>query len=300
LTNKEKYIAYANSAKDIPIYLLPKWLAITNHDSWDVYIGTVNNKEAYLVYCYFSKYGFSRLVLPVMVPYTLWQCSQPLLPAETKELTDSFINNYNAVHWLELPLLNANHLANNTITQKLNLLIGKDKLYNNIKPTQQRHIKYATKNYALSNNYTTEQLWNILETTSHNKNFATGLNKTILHNLIQWCNSNTKAKLLVAANKNEDVLGFVLITIHPTEATFVLGATLQNENTRGAAAWLHWQAINYCQSIGIATYNFEGSEVSGVNNFYKTFGTTQEKLPLLHIVNNKVAKLLHSVLKKLA
>lgn len=55
-------------------------------------------------------------------------------------------------------------------------------------------------------------------------------------------------------------------------AYYLLGGYNSNNGHHGAGAWAIWEAIKYAQSLGIRTFDFEGSVIPAIERFFRGFG----------------------------
>ena len=55
-------------------------------------------------------------------------------------------------------------------------------------------------------------------------------------------------------------------------AYYLLGGYRSEDAHHGAGAWALWEAIKYAQSLGMITFDFEGSVIPAIERFFRGFG----------------------------
>ena len=110
----------------------------------------------------------------------------------------------------------------------------------------------------------------------------------------KWVDREMLDAILFNFSKPENSFAFVAFRNRsPVAASFVvhdgstayylLGGYRSDQAHHGAGAWALWEAIQYAQSLGIRTFDFEGSVIPAIEHYFRGFGGK----PTMYLTINK-------------
>ena len=98
---------------------------------------------------------------------------------------------------------------------------------------------------------------------------------------------NSKKGIIINAYEDETNIAGALV-VYDTKRAYLLH-TWQNANTtRGTIPLIITEVINWCfNNLNIKTFDFEGSVIDSIDDFFESFNTEIEMYPYIHYAKNK-------------
>jgi len=170
-----------------------------------------------------------------------------------------------------------------------------DEIYNNFHLNIKRNIKNAKKeSVIIKNNIPFEDLWDLVNKTFLRQGSKAPFNREKLENYTKTIKNNFTS--YGAYNSNDQCIA-VCGLVHNEKSSYLLlnGIDVNNE-IRGANAYLiHWTIIDLHDKCEL--YDFEGSMLFGVEEFYRRFGG--ELTPYYRVWNDNFFNYAKSKAKKI-
>jgi Acetyltransferase (GNAT) domain len=299
LTNRQKYEHYCTE-NYVQLFAQLKWLDIACNN-WQVDIFEKENHISFFIWHHEKKLGYALIRNPFYSPYTLLQSNT----TDTEFLADAiayFDNLHKEVSMLDVDInvaLSA-HIKpaeneNKFISLHTNYLNLKGRsaidLLANFTAPLKRQINKSTRNLNIVQSHNTEIAIPFFEQ-------ANALpDASIAVQLINYCKASNCGTLWTAQHKDtQEIVGAIWQVWDAQNSYYICGGT--NKKYSEASAGLLWHAIQHAQNLGLQNFDFEGSSIKGIDDFFKKFGTEQKEYLRLSRVS-KGLDVLMGIKKKL-
>jgi hypothetical protein len=277
LTNRQKYEQYC-AENYVQLFAQPKWLDIAC-DNWQVDIFEKENQIAFFIWHEEKKLGKILIRNPHYSPYTLLQ-TQSLDNLFITEALAYFDKEHKKASMLDIDLsielsaklqeINAGERFISLHTNNLNLHSKSiiDVLSNFAAPLK-RQINKSARNLIIAPSNDIEIAITFFEQANTLPDAATA------QELINYCKASNCGTLWTAQHKEtQEIVGAVWQVWDAKNSYYICGGT--NKKYSEASAGLLWHAIQYALNLGLHTFDFEGSSVKGIDDFFKKFGAEQK------------------------
>lgn len=288
MQNKEVYKKLCEDVQ-LPIYLHADWLDVVTKDigSWNV-VFSYKNKEiqGFWIYVHKKQLFWEKITMPPYTPYMGPRLFYPeklndydRISFENKVLQDLILQlpkfaeikfkwakDYN--NWL--PFYWNNFSQQTTYTYLINDYSNLEDVFRNFKSSIQRQIRKGEKNLKVQQNTipdVTIQLFK--ESMSGNSNFK--VNDQLLDQLHEVANSHQQALILEAVDVNKNIIAAIYLLMDNQEMLYLYGGYKKESSNSGAMPLLFWEAIKIAHDKELS-FNFEGSMLTGVERFFRSFG----------------------------
>lgn len=155
-------------------------------------------------------------------------------------------------------------------TYCLDLSVGPEHLWDELKSELRTQIRKSEPLCRLNPSGTTDDLMALMKA-SHIPH-PPGLQRLLQRRLQAL---PTHQRVLLAQDPAGHTLAALLLAWDHHTAYLNLSVVAAQHKDTAANAWLHWQAIQQAQALGLGRLDFEGSMLPGVARFYSSFGATQ-------------------------
>jgi lipid II:glycine glycyltransferase (peptidoglycan interpeptide bridge formation enzyme) len=287
--NKEIYrqLILSNS---VPIYLQSEWLDIVcvNGMKWDVVFSydAQNSIQGYWIYVYKKQLFWNKITMPSYTPYMGPRLLYPQslneyerISFENKVLKDlmdklpSFAEikfkwsreytNWLAFYW--------NKFSQQTsYTYFIQYTSDVDFLFNQFKKSIQRQIRKASESIIIRETDKVEEAIKMLQL-SLGASSSHLMNEEILQKIHSFAHSKNQSCILEAVDANGKVIGAIYLIWDQQEMLYLYGGYDDQVNDSGAMPLLFWSALQKANELKLS-FNFEGSMLSGVERFFRSFG----------------------------
>ena len=114
--------------------------------------------------------------------------------------------------------------------------------------------------------------------------------------LNQACETHGARQILIAKDENGVVHAALYLVFDEQCTYYIMGGSDPNYRSSGAISFLMWHAIMEAKHRGSRLFDFEGSMIEPIENFFNSFGT--EQVPYFNIKHfkNKVLELFFTLL----
>lgn len=268
--------SYANS-----LFEQPWWLDIVAPDQWKEIIinDKAGNVTARMPYVHDGK----RIVMPGLTQTVgVWMSS------ETKEdygmqkrvLHEIFgqLSGYReisvALHPSNdyvLPLRWLGYEIEPRFTYRLTDLDDCERLYQNFNKTAKKNIKYARNKVTVFDKADPDTLWEMLNKTFEAQKRRNPMSRDLVLRLVQTCEETGHGKYFEARDPEGNVHSCAYFVYDEQTCYYLLGASDNQFRSSGAQSLILWEGIQFAATHS-KVFDFEGSMVEGIENFFRQFG----------------------------
>lgn len=158
-----------------------------------------------------------------------------------------------------------------TFSYRLSDLSDLDALYANIYRMVKRHIKGAPKRVEFSAYPTAEMLLHLLDKTFEAQGRKWPHDRELTRRLMEQSVENGHGKLIVAQDGDGNLHSGAFLLYDENVCYYLLGGSDSAFRSSGAQSLVLWESIQFAASVS-KTFDFEGSNVEGIENFFRQFG----------------------------
>ena len=156
-------------------------------------------------------------------------------------------------------------------TYRLNDLTDCDLIYRSFGKTAKKNIKYAKNKVKVFEETNLDTLWELLNRTFEAQKRRNPMSETLVKRIIEICEDNGHGKYLEARDENGNVHSCAYFVFDEEICYYLLGASDSRYRSSGAQSLLLWEGIQFA-SVHSKVFDFEGSMVEGIENFFRQFG----------------------------
>lgn len=183
----------------------------------------------------------------------------------------TFVQNLSPVNTYVLPFRWLGCHISPNFTYRLTYLSDCEELYQNFNKTAKKNIKSARNKTTI---YTETRLDTLLEMLD--KTFAVQKrkypeSKEVVCKIVETCSSSGHGQYLEARDPKGNVHSCAYLVYDEQVCYYLLGASDSRFRSSGAQSLVLWEAIQFA-SRHSQIFDFEGSMVEGIENFFRQFG----------------------------
>lgn len=156
-------------------------------------------------------------------------------------------------------------------TYRLTDLSDCEKLYQNFNKTAKKNIKYARNKVTISDQAAPETLWEMLNKTFEAQNRKNPMSKELVMRIVQVCEETGHGKYFEAKDAQGNVHSCAYFVYDEQVCYYLLGASDNAFRSSGAQSLILWEGIQFAAAHS-KVFDFEGSMVEGIENFFRQFG----------------------------
>lgn len=293
MTDKEKYRLLCETETAIPIFSQAWWLdAVCGETNWDVALVEEHNQIV-------AAMPFYRPLKHVISMPSYTQTMGPLLFQEStnckyttllskrqslyKQLIDrlplvtSFLQNfsYSVTDWL--PFYWAGYRQTTRYTYVLKNIQQKETIWKNMSLNVQRNIRKARERYQISvkKGISIDEFLSVQAQTFERQHIRLK-QKDIrtLRRLISICQERKQGDIWGGYDKQGQLHAAIFIAWQNHTAWYLAGGGNSTLRNSGAHSLIMWECFQYVSQF-TDTFDFEGSMIPGVEQFFRAFGATQ-------------------------
>ncbi len=289
--------------ESLPIFMQDWWLEALCGDAWQpILIFDKEEKiEAAAIYHYKKKYGQTFILpLPLSPLSGIWfryptqaQKRHSRYHFEMK-LTDAIIEKLPptlltitqlGIHFDNwLPFMWRGYRQHTRYTYLIEDLSNIKAIFQNFSTNVKRNIKKgADLNVEISDD--TSVLYQLAQNSLARTGSKLNFSLNTLNVLYSAIKKNQSGQIFQVKNLDNQVLASVLIVWDREKAYFLLSG--DDKKHPSASTVLIWEILQKMSVKGIPTFDFEGSMLEPVENFYRSFGATRQAYHLIFRAKNK-------------
>lgn len=183
-------------------------------------------------------------------------------------------------------------------TYHLNLNLSIDEIYINYHSKMKNDIKNAiNKNIRIIYFVENNKFYDVINKTFLRQGGKAPFSKKKILDFISHLEQKDCFSSFGAIDENNNLLAVCGCVYHNKTSHLILNGIDSTKSVRGANALMIHESIKYLKTKGILTYDFEGSMLNGVEQFYRRFGGNL--VPYMKIWNDNFLNYSKSKLKKI-
>lgn len=155
-------------------------------------------------------------------------------------------------------------------TYRISDLTNIDALYNNFSKTAKKNIKSAKNKVTIYTELNWENMWKLLDKTFLTQKRSNPMSKELVYNIVDYCQKNNCGKYFEARDKNNNVHSCGYFVYDQEACYYLLGASDSEYRSSGAQSLVLWEGIQFAAKNS-KIFDFEGSMIEGIENFFKQF-----------------------------
>lgn len=305
--NIKRYKEFYEKHQDIPVFCSPWWLDVVAPGQWDVILIERNNQiVCSFPFYYHKKFGVLRLITEPkltqkMGPYIVYsnraQSDSKKIKFENElyqEIIDlipkfdyfsmAFDQKYR--NWLGF-YWNGFHQTTRYSYRISNL--NDENLLSRFSQTKRQLVKKAINKYKFCTDMTPEEYYTYYNDAVTNRGEKMYYEKDIIIKLCQSAIGNNMGKIFSCKDEQGNVLA-VNFTVWDKECAYYIGAMRKKEyNQTGGTEFLIYNTMKYVSRY-VDCFDFEGSMTPGVEETYRSFGTSQTEFYQITRVPNSLLR----------
>ena len=171
--------------------------------------------------------------------------------------------------------------------------------------TVHKNIRSASKKVEIKDDVDLDIIFTINEKLFKNQGRNDPTDKQVIERIVAASLAHNAGKMLYAVDSQGNIHGYLFLVYDENVCYYLLAGSNPEFRSSGAQSLLLWEAIKFSATVSKA-FDFEGSNVEGIENFVRQFGSPQfvyyniSKQPFLYdfleILKPRVKKVLRSVL----
>lgn len=292
--DKDKFRELCKTEKDIPIFQQAWWMDAVCTENWDVVLVEKGNKIVAALPFAFSKVRgiFTEVCTPCLTQFSGPWIKYPAGMKDEKKLSfdkevmyslinklpkaDSFVQNfsYKITNWL--PFYWKGYNAMPQYTYVIEDLSDIDELYNKrFSKNLRRDINKAATEITVEESNDLHSFYNLVTMTFNRQKIAVPYTFDFLKRLDSAIKSNAGRKIFMAFDKERNCHAGAYIVWDENSAYYLIGGEDTKWRQSQAVSLLLWEAIKFSSSVS-SKFDFEGSNIEPIEQFFKKFGTSQK------------------------
>ncbi|MBR1769674.1 MAG: GNAT family N-acetyltransferase [Bacteroidales bacterium] len=300
MTDKEKYEVLEKENNCLPVFLQTWWLDIVCNKSWNVFLEEKKGRILY-AFPYFvcKKKIFTSVIPPLLSPccgayidysdckslseqYSLENRASENFAAFIKKLNlDNFVYTLRPESFFSMGFYWLGFTSKVRYTFRIDIS-EKDLFFKNFHKALRKSIKDASKiltfSYAEGETLTA---YNILKQTYDRQKTEIPYTFTLFDNLVKSAEERKQGKLFFAKDQSEKINGVIFIVWDKTIAYNLIGGIADDCLQNDVMAFLTYNAMLYCNDLGLKIFDMEGSMIKGVEHHFRLYNG--KRYPYLEI-----------------
>jgi len=276
---------------DAPLFHQPFWLDAVAGNEWDAVIIEENNSlKAYYLFAQKKLITGRYIYMPELTQflgpsYRLSHASQrERLQEETVLLEQlcarlpeagEFISRWQTGYFNWLPFHWKGYQQRVRYTYQLENIKDPEGLRPHFSEKITREIRKAEKNFVVVEASGSEKLFDMIQLNFKNKNAKISVNPQLLKRVFEGCMKNECGKIWMAQDQDGKYAAAIFVAWDSTTAYYIIGAKDDSFGNSGAMSFLFRNAFQFLKD-NVKRFDFEGSMIKGVENYFRSFGSTQQ------------------------
>jgi hypothetical protein len=295
---KDEFRSYCARQNDIPLFLTAEWMDLICGDDWDVLLEAKgHNIHGFFIFPLNKKLGFKRILQPHLTPYSgVWinypegQKDLTRIAYEKKvvsalidqmpqfdELNLTFYPTF--TNWL--PFYWKGFKQTTRYTYKIFKGQSTGALREQVKDSVRRELAKAERSLQLFVSDDVKPLFDFKVRSFREQKRAFYLTYPFVKRCFDWCVRQGKGQILYARDEQGNVHAGIVLVWDNNCIYYLFGASAPEYKNSGALTFLLWKGIEMAQ-VQHKDFDFEGSMLEPVEQFFRNFGATQ--LPYFQIL----------------
>ena len=158
-----------------------------------------------------------------------------------------------------------------TFSYRLPELHDLDGLYSRLNKTAKKNIKYARNKVTISDQLDMANLWSIQEKTYQAQKRKNPMDRDLLQRIITACEENGHGKYMEARDAEGNLHCCSYFVYDEKVCYYLISGSDPAFRSSGAQSLILWEGIQFAAKHS-EIFDFEGSSVEGIENFFRQFG----------------------------
>jgi len=291
MVSKEKYIAWSNNQKKLPVFMQPWWLKAASYPfDWEaIVIENGNNIIAALPFTIRKKMGFNLIRNPHLTPFLNLCIDFPKDLSKQnrltfqKEVINKILSNLPSYHDLQirlhpdlqypLPFSWKGFKIDVRFTNQLTLSHRLDDIHQHFKPSLKRNLKKAEKIVTINESNNAEEFYKLFSMTFSRQKKPTPYKLKTFLKINDACHQQKSRKILIAKDKNNNIHAGIYLVWDKEFVYYLMGGSNPLFRNSQAISLLIWNAIQFAHKEK-KSFDFEGSMIEPIERFFRSFGSS--------------------------
>lgn len=179
-------------------------------------------------------------------------------------------------------------------TYRISRLDDMDALYKSFNKTVKKNINYARNKVKLCYDYNGEHLWQLYEKTFSSQDRKVPFNKNKMLEIAQFVVEKQCGRYVEAIDSQGNIHSCALFVFDKNICYYLFGAADRKFSNSGSQNLILWDGIQFASKHSKA-FDFEGSMIEGIENFYRQF--SGECLPYYVVSKVSMMKEVSEIIK---
>ena len=271
----KKYNNCISKALNSRIYAYSWYLDIVADKNWDILV--LNDYEAVMPLPKRKKYFINYIFLPAWVQqlgvFSINEISEDLIKSFIHEIPKKF-------KLIDVFFNSENFFRHKNLALRVNYILSLNKPYEaiikNYKKGRKSSIKQAQKNdLEVAENYSHREIINLFKINKGVKLNKSNIDYNILNTLIEAALLLNMAECLAVLNNKKELIGGALFLKNNQRLTYLFSSINKEGREKQAMSFLI-DYVNKKFSNSEYIFDFEGSMISEIALFFKSFGAEKE------------------------
>lgn len=158
-----------------------------------------------------------------------------------------------------------------SFTYRFNDLSDMDAVYSKLNKTTKRKINSARKKVKLYDGLNFDHLWSLLNKTYEAQNRKNPSNRELIEKIVMTCEENGHGKYFEAQDEEGHIHSCAYFVYDREVCYYLIGGSDAEFRDSGAQSLILWEGIQFAAKHS-EIFDFEGSSVEGIENFFRQFG----------------------------
>ena len=297
---KIRYFELCAHQKELPLFVQPHWMdLVCTRGDWEIRFIESNEGRLQAIWPLYriQKFGFSRFVRPILTPsFGPLFVSDGTFPQRFKEyghrkkVLDALIQSLPHYDYFRVPLSPktfdtqplkwTGFKTEVRYTYQIQPTSDMDSLIAGWSPKTLNHIRHCQDTLQVTDSVTPEEFFRINEATFRRQKFPSPYDLQFITKLYNTLKEKDQVKIL-GAHDGDQVQAAALF-VGDQNTFFLLASGYIDGADRGAMSLVLMEGIKMAMRAG-RVFDFEGSDIPGIENYYRGFGG--ELIPYYEVIH---------------
>ena len=315
--NKEAYRQLCQSEADIPVFLQPWWLdVVCERGNWEVCLTFDKGGEITGALPIFRTRfrGFQVIRMPLLTPFLgAWLKYPPTLEKPSRRyafehrvlnelirqlprvayFTQNF--HYGMTNWL--PFYWQGFRQTTFYSYVIENISNSESVFKNFEGDIRTEIRKAEKNLTFRTGDDFELFWKLNQLAFKNKGLPMPYSKAFFRKVDDALKARDKRRIYFAEDEFQNVHAAIYLLLDNTTTFYLASGRNEALDEGGAVSFLIWEALKDLSGT-VQAFDFEGSIIPGIENFFRSFGGVQKPYFQIYKGKNRFFDLLKLLVEK--
>ncbi len=308
MTNKQKYIEFCKTEKDIPVFSKDWWLdTVCGENNWDVSIVEKGGQVvASLPYYNKHKAILNIITMPkltqTMGPYIKYPKGQKYYKRLSweKDMINKLISQLPKVDYF---IQNFNHAITNWLpfywhgyeqTSKYTYIIDNitiEDLESNLEGNRRKNIRKALDlGIKVVEGNDIQKFYELNKKTFIRQNMTIPYSFEYVNRLYNTCNNNNACKIFFAQDSENNIIATNFLVYDDNTVYYIMGGIDPDKKDLGGMDLVQLEGIKFALKSG-KIFDFEGSMIESIEKYFRSFGSRQKQYCQITKTNSKLLKI---------